>query len=319
MKFTRMFGLTAAMLGSVGCVSLERVVKNPAQPELTTVEAYNTSLHRQSVHLFNPISLDNRVAQLHLEPRVDNLFFLLDQSQALSTEYRGVDTQFYAREMVRRFSKTMPKKGYRGAVILFEEKAPTTQLTELRLTEYTAAGLQQALVNTDQMQRIEGESLAFAVDHLAELISRTPGTSAVVLVTSWSQINTSVEQAVMRMRQRSEFPSGVKIMDTGPETVGWGGHQFGVCFYTVGVGNQLSRSRLESVDNCGYSVAANKVAQPRDMAHFVQTVLYKGPADSDGDGIYDFLDRCPNTAPGRIVDYAGCLRFAAGPEVISND
>jgi hypothetical protein len=53
------------------------------------------------------------------------------------------------------------------------------------------------------------------------------------------------------------------------------------------------------------------------MTHFVQRVLYKGPADSDGDGIYDYLDGCPNTSIGRIVDYFGCLRFAASEGVIN--
>ena len=84
----------------------------------------------------------------------------------------------------------------------------------------------------------------------------------------------------------------------------------GVCLYTVGVGNRLSRTRLDTVDSCGHSVAADKVAQPRDMAHFVQNILYKGPADTDGDGIYDYRDRCLNTHAGRIVDYSGCPRFA---------
>ena len=302
--------LAFAVLNALGCVSMERLVKVPAQPELATVENYNTELHRQSTHIFNPISLDNRVAKLRLEPRVENLFFLVDQSAALSEEFRGVSTRLYAREMVRRFTETMPQKTYSGALLIYDQKINVQRLP-LRLISYTAADLENALLTPGSMQRINRDSLPMAIDQLSELISRTEGSSAVILVTSWAQIDRQVERAVMRMRQRSSFLEGMGIVGSSQESKPWQGRQSGVCLYTLGVGNQLSRTRLETVDSCGYSVAANKIAQPRDMAHFVQTVLYKGPADSDGDGIYDYLDRCPNTSTGRIVDYSGCLRFAA--------
>lgn len=309
LRSLKLLGLAFAVLSSVGCVSMERLVKVPAQSEMTIVENYNTELHRQSIHIFNPISLDNRVAELRLESRVEHLFFLVDQSSELSGDFRGVESRLYAREMVRRFTETMPEKTYSGALLIFDQK-PNTQKQALELTSYTAADLQQALHTPDSMQRIERKSLAMAMDQLSGLINQTEGSSAVILVTSWSQIDKSLERAVMRLRQRSSFVGGTQIVDSGNASIPWQGGQSGVCLYTLGVGNQLSRTRLETVDSCGYSVAANKVAQPRDMAHFVQTVLYKGPADTDGDGIYDYRDRCPDTSAGRIVDYSGCLRFA---------
>lgn len=307
-------GLAIAIISSVGCVSMERLVKVPAQPEMDIVQNYNTELHQQSIHIFNPISLDNRVAGLHLEPRVDHLFFLVDQSSALSGEFRGVESRLYAREMVRRFTATMPEKTYSGALMIYDKKTRVQQQA-LKLTSFTAADLEKALIAPASMQRIENKTLAMAVDQLSQLISGVKGSSAVILVTSWSQIDKTVERAVMRLRQSSSFVGGVRIVDSDQESMSWQGGQSGICFYTLGVGNQLSRTRLETVDSCGYSVAANKVAQPRDMAHFVQTVLYKGPADSDGDGIYDYRDRCPNTSTGRIVDYSGCLRFATSEGV----
>ena len=309
LRSLKLLGLAFAVLSSVGCVSMERLVKVPAQSEMTIVENYNTELHRQSIHIFNPISLDNRVAELRLESRVEHLFFLVDQSSELSGDFRGVESRLYAREMVRRFTETMPEKTYSGALLIFDQK-PNTQKQALELTSYTAADLQQALLTPDSMQRIERKSLAMAMDQLSGLINQTEGSSAVILVTSWSQIDKSLERAVMRLRQRSSFVGGTQIVDSGNASIPWQGGQSGVCLYTLGVGNQLSRTRLETVDSCGYSVAANKVAQPRDMAHFVQTVLYKGPADTDGDGIYDYRDRCPDTSAGRIVNYSGCLRFA---------
>jgi OOP family OmpA-OmpF porin len=316
LRSLKTLGLAVTVLISAGCVSMERLVKVPAQLELATIGSYKTDIHRQSIHIFNPISLDNRVAKLRLEPRVENLFFLLDQSAALSEEFRGVSTRLYAREMVRRFTETMPKKNYSGALLLYHQQAKANKQA-LQLTSYTPADLRKALVEPGLMQLINRDSLPMAIDQLSELISRTEGSSAVILVTSWAKIDSRVERAVMRMRQSSRFVGGMQISGSGPEPTPWQGHQSGVCLYTIGVGNQLSRTRLETVDSCGYSIAANKVAQPRDMTHFVQRVLYKGPADSDGDGIYDYLDGCPNTSIGRIVDYFGCLRFAASEGVIN--
>jgi OOP family OmpA-OmpF porin len=298
------------VLSLAGCVKFEHLIKVPVQPEMTTVQGYNTELHRQSIHIFNPVALDNRVDQLRLEPRIDNLFFLVDQSSALSDEFRGVEMKLYAREMVRRFVRTMPDKKYNGALLINTRKSGLSG-HKLHLMPYSTNNIELALDSEASTIRVETSSLVEALDQLTQLMSRIKGRSAVILVTSWSQVNKDIEKSVMRMRQRSRYSGGMEVVDSSPEFLAWQGTQSGVCFYTLGVGNRFSRTRLETVDSCGFSVAADKVAQPRDMAHFVQSVLYRGPADTDGDGIYDYKDHCPNTSAGRIVDYSGCPRFVA--------
>jgi len=54
--------------------------------------------------------------------------------------------------------------------------------------------------------------------------------------------------------------------------------------------------------------------QPREMSYFVEKILFSGPADSDGDGIYDYLDECPSTTPGRVIGRNGCARFTRGDD-----
>jgi OOP family OmpA-OmpF porin len=52
------------------------------------------------------------------------------------------------------------------------------------------------------------------------------------------------------------------------------------------------------------------------------TVDSKGcPLDSDGDGVYDYLDKCPNTPKGATVDARGCwvirgINFNTGESII---
>jgi hypothetical protein len=303
-------GLGLALLSSAlgGCVTLEKLVEVPVKSESTVVEAYNTALHRRSIDIFDPLTLDRRVAELRLEPRVEHLFFLLDQSPAVSDRFQGQESRLHAHEMVRRFARTMPDRSYSGAFLVFDQGSDQGRRGEPHLTVFTGGEIEQVLNTPGAIKRIEAVSLASALDRLTPLLSRSQGRSAVVLVTSWAQIDKAVEQAVLRMRQRTRLPVGAQGTGQGMANRQTG--RSGVCFYTLGVGNRLSRTRLETVDSCGFSVAADKVAQPSDMAHFVQSVLYKGPADSDGDGIYDYRDQCPGTPTGRIVDYSGCLRFA---------
>jgi hypothetical protein len=39
----------------------------------------------------------------------------------------------------------------------------------------------------------------------------------------------------------------------------------------------------------------------------------------DGDGIYDYMDKCPNTEKGRLVRFDGCYRFGAMQEMVLED
>jgi hypothetical protein len=45
---------------------------------------------------------------------------------------------------------------------------------------------------------------------------------------------------------------------------------------------------------------------PRRGGILFKLVLSRTPVDSDGDGVPDAVDRCPDTPPGAIVDATGC-------------
>lgn len=298
-----------------GCVATENLVHVPEHSHMANIDDYNTALHRQSVHIFNPMPIDTRVAQFRLEPRVAHLIFVIDQSSALDSEFRGIDTRFYAKEVIRRFVKTMPNQSFSSTVITYND-AQNPQIFAPLDARFSVAPLlprelENALSGDRAPQHIEVQTLSVALDFVSELVGNLAGPSAVVLVTAWSQIDESVEHAVMRMRQRVSFAHNAHILMPESSAINWPHSQAGLCFYTIGVGNRMSRSRLENADSCGFSAAVDKVAQASTMANFVESVLYKGPADEDKDGIYDYQDRCPNTQYGKIVDYSGCPRFPA--------
>ena len=53
---------------------------------------------------------------------------------------------------------------------------------------------------------------------------------------------------------------------------------------------------------------------PAPAAKQVIVPILNKNADSDGDGVKDSLDRCPNTPPGTTVDNNGCLKADTSPQ-----
>ena len=67
-------------------------------------------------------------------------------------------------------------------------------------------------------------------------------------------------------------------------------------------------SNLVGLVGLTYSFGAQKVQEvPKVVEVVAEVVIIEEPAvDSDGDGIYDALDNCPNTPAGSTVDINGC-------------
>lgn len=92
----------------------------------------------------------------------------------------------------------------------------------------------------------------------------------------------------------------------------------GACIYTVQVGESAAgRKMLESIvaaAGCGKLVTARSLEDGRAMGAFITEALLdtsaasreQAPKDSDGDGVYDDRDRCPDTPRGALVDEHGC-------------
>ena len=81
-----------------------------------------------------------------------------------------------------------------------------------------------------------------------------------------------------------------------------------LCIYAVQVGNDpTGRELLDRViraAGCGRVVPADELITGDAMAAFVQEALLE--RDSDGDGVGDSKDKCPNTPKGVKVDSVGC-------------
>ena len=105
--------------------------------------------------------------------------------------------------------------------------------------------------------------------------------------------------------------------------------QFGdrLCVYTVLIGDspegKLALEKLAKAGGCGYATTAEKLSAAGSLAGFVEGIFLAKrapkpapkpvaiPLDSDGDGVTDDRDLCPNTPKGATVDARGCWTYAA--------
>jgi OOP family OmpA-OmpF porin len=84
-----------------------------------------------------------------------------------------------------------------------------------------------------------------------------------------------------------------------------------LCIYTIHVGDsQKGKMLLEEIAThagCGKAVSACDLTTDEAMKAFITEVFYRHEyRDSDGDGVIDPLDECPDTPKGVKVDENGC-------------
>jgi hypothetical protein len=84
-----------------------------------------------------------------------------------------------------------------------------------------------------------------------------------------------------------------------------------LCIHTVHVGDsEKGRMILEKVarySECGTAKTAGELQSTGAMKEFIADIFYEHAfIDSDGDGVPDWADKCPNTPKGVKVDKNGC-------------
>lgn len=79
-----------------------------------------------------------------------------------------------------------------------------------------------------------------------------------------------------------------------------------LCLHLVSVGDNTACFRLRDFNTCGSAVRGEDIADPETMAAYALKLFYGDPLDTDGDGVYDYRDQCPNTPENSRVNWDGC-------------
>ena len=249
-----------------------------------------------------PAFVPQQIQSTCYEQKTDNFLVLLDASGSMGEKYKGQTKFKTAEQIVSRMNQTIPgAMNLNAAVITFGAGFGRDATGTFGPGAYSKEGLESSLgkVNYGGYTPIGNAFSAGGSDKAS-----MAGTTAVILVSDGKQ-NVGMDAAKAAQEVKNRFGDNV-------------------CFYTVLVGDDPAGKELldeiARIGQCGFSTTADTVYSSEGMADFVNAAFCAGeppaPApvvatigDSDGDGVLDNVDRCPNTPMGATVNEYGCWAY----------
>jgi len=247
--------------------------------------------------------------------KVDNFLVILDVSSSMLGTYKNGSKFYLAKNTIYKMNLTIPDLDLNAGLRKFS-RVPILGFkpTELvyGMTKYTKEGLNGGL---EAAKWASGSTpMAVAIDAAKNDLKSIPGYTAVIIVSDGQETDGVA------------LPAAKALIKQYPDRI---------CFYTIQVGDCPAgkglMEEIAKIGGCGFSVKADDIASSQGMADFVEKVFLAKvekakkvevekvkkiekvkPAkkvvrlDSDGDGVYDDLDKCPGTPKGAKVDERGC-------------
>jgi OOP family OmpA-OmpF porin len=229
--------------------------------------------------------------------KVDNAVIIEDASMSMG-DYNQAKLQ-QSKNLLSSLNRSLPAdlKVNMGLRSFGHSDEQSNKLTEMvyGLTRYSGDGLQKGI---DSIRYAGGNSpLDKALLATGEDLKGASGKSAIVVVSDGLQMDKAPAAA-----ERVKGMLGDNV-----------------CIYTVQIGNSPEGSALlgkvAKAGGCGSSTSAASLTSAAGMGAFVEEVFLARaprvaaapmPMDSDGDGVTDDKDQCPNTPKGEYVDKDGC-------------
>ena len=253
---------------------------------------------------FTPATIDtsDKVAA------VDTFVVVFDASSSLA-ENRS-EKFFNAKDTVSHLNQTVPALGYNAGLVVF---GPECMLGEkLARVAYGPETYSEAAF-ADGLNSIKCAGgptpMARGID-LSKAEVGEAGRVALFLVSDFTKIDAG---AVNKAAESFKGDLGDRL-----------------CIYPIQVGNDPKGATLAqtlaSLGGCGRAVNASEIASSSAMAGYVTTALLADAPpppvaavnpDTDGDGVLNDADDCPNTPPGVKVNRRGCW-VLAGENVLFN-
>jgi len=222
--------------------------------------------------------------------KADLLMVVLDASSSMADVHQGHRKLDAARDVVNRFNETMPDLDILTALRSFGHAAsvsPTMSAVLLPTGQYSRDALFEAVAKVQEAGGTSplGRSLTDAAKDLKAVDDRI----ALVIVSDGKDMASDTLAAAEALHAD---------------------HAGRLCIYTVQVGDSAGGTalleKIAAVSDCGAAVTAEALGSANAMQAFVQEVLLTEKRDSDGDGVFDDNDRCPDTPRSVPVDASGC-------------
>ena len=258
----------------VGCATTE--TPPPAEPAFQPVELSTTTYDK----------------------KVDTFVVVLDSSSSMREKSQGYVKFYRAKEIVNRMNQTVPPLDYNAGVVVFGGGSCLDNANAkvvYGLAPYNQVDLKGVL---DSLKCTGGSTpLADGIDTTQVQLKDNIGSVALIVVSDFKDVNH--ERALGSVNALKEAHGDL-------------------CVYPVQVGDDPRGTKLASdlatAGSCGFATNAEAIASASAMGDYVTKVLLAPAAaapamDSDGDGVADTMDQCPNTPKGATVNEYGCWAY----------
>lgn len=248
---------------------------------------------------FQAIDLDRKLGARGYSQKVDNFLVILDASSSMSNAYvgsfpgsEGVSKFAVEKEVLTRMNQTIPALSMTSGLRSFGfNTCMDWQHTKLNygMERFSNSGFQGGIDSVPCASG--GTPMGVALDAAVDDLQSTSGDIALMVVSDGNMSSSDSLPYIHNLK-----------------------HEYGdrLCVYPVWVGNtergKSLMQQMADVGECGFFASADELASPQAMADYVEKV-FLGRArvlDSDGDGVPDNKDKCPNTPTGVTVDRDGC-------------
>ena len=244
------------------------------------------------------------------QPKADNFVVILDTSSSMSDEYSGFSKFKIAQDYLNALNQTLPELEYNGALRTFGNIASVPDKSTLLVygpTRYSTKGFELALNGVKGPSGDNSIPLAKALAATGKDLNATQGTTAIIIVSDGRDIDQMTVKTVQNLKDQ--------LGDR-------------VCIYPIRIGDDPAGAkqmeRIAATGACGFPVVVKNYKTSYSMGDLVEDIFLAKiqkpafkpvpvakPVDSDGDGVTDDRDQCPNTPIGATVDARGCWSFEA--------
>lgn len=234
--------------------------------------------------------LNEKLQSGQYQPKVDNFLVILDTSGSMNDSFKGKPKMVRAKDFICRLDQTIPDINLTGTIRILSQYFSNSNRLVYGTKSYNRGDLSKAITKLN----VGGMTpLGSAIKSGMEDLKSARGNMAVIVVSDGlDNYKTSVKSAQAMKAQYGDR----------------------VCIYTVLVGDDGGgrgwMAQIAQEGECGFAITALALSSNDKMFDFVTKVfLEKAPVeigDSDGDGMPDNLDKCPNTPKGAKVDERGC-------------
>jgi OOP family OmpA-OmpF porin len=222
----------------------------------------------------------------------------------MTEDYKGRSKFDQAKQLIANMNQTIPPLDYRAGLVAFGSGScldGKDAKVLYGMSSYRRADLQAGLDSQKCAGGVTPMSEGVAASHGA-LQTSTLGRTALIVVSDFKEV---YEGGVIEKAKKLKEALGDKL-----------------CIYPIVVGQDRGKKfadELAKFGGCGFAVNADDISSPNAMADYV-TKVFLAPAppksapvaaapavlDSDGDGVPDSRDKCPNTPKGVRVNADGC-------------